>query len=204
MQFDFLFNLNSAAKVVMSRRGVVWTLWALEVVGPTSGGGGTIAFLPSQMLRTWTPAITDHAVTPRRAAASFCTNDNRLNRAVSKTSTLKRDAGSAGTQTEARVSDDEDGDRVALADLPDTITNEVSKVLVLLDFNGLLVCKDKVLGGTCSFRHTPDFVVNYNTFFIRPFARELVCHLLNDPRCEVSQKYVNVSCEYIFHACHDS
>ena len=37
----------------------------------------------------------------------------------------------------------------------------------------------------------PDFVVptgrsHSNAFFLGPLARELVCHLLNDPRCDVA------------------
>ena len=46
------------------RRGVVWTLWALQLVQPTSGDGGLIAFAPSHLLRVWTPA--GEGFTPRQ------------------------------------------------------------------------------------------------------------------------------------------
>ncbi len=53
--------------------------------------------------------------------------------------------------------------------------SEMKKVLVLLelDFNGTLVVRDK----DRSIRNLQaDYSVGYSQFFIRPFARELVCH----------------------------
>ena len=109
---------------------------------------------------------------------------------------LKRTADCVGTQ-EAQAPDDENSDSVSLSELHDTLTeaaDQLSKVLILIDFNGLLVCKDKLQGGVIPMtsRHKPDFVVRYNKFFIRPFAREFVCHLLNDPRCEVQCEKANL------------
>eukprot|EP00854_Cymbomonas_tetramitiformis_P029479 gene29479-36715_t len=63
------------------------------------------------------------------------------------------------------------------------------RVLVLLDFNGLLACRTDSRLPT----RRPEFNVptgKYKQFdkyfYIRPFARELVSCLLNDPRCEVA------------------
>ena len=108
----------------------------------------------------------------------------------------RRTAISVGTQ-KAQASDDEDSDSVSPSGLHDMLTeasDQVSKVLIVLDFNGLLVRKDSLQGGMIPMtsRHTPDFVVPWNKFCIRPFARELVCHLLNDVRCEVQCKIDNI------------
>eukprot|EP00854_Cymbomonas_tetramitiformis_P032419 gene32419-41115_t len=63
------------------------------------------------------------------------------------------------------------------------------RVLILLDLNGLLVCRTKE---RLPLRQ-PDFIVpvGYRKqiptyYYIRPFARELVSCLLHDPRCEVA------------------
>lgn len=73
------------------------------------------------------------------------------------------------------------------ADLPHKAPN---KVLVLLDCNGLLLHRSKTL---FSGRRKPDFNVRTgyrgrfdNYVYIRPHARELICCLLNDSRCEVA------------------
>lgn len=62
------------------------------------------------------------------------------------------------------------------------------KTLILLDFNGTLVYRAK--GGNRVSGRRPDFTVGhgraFSGFFLRPGAREFVCHLLNDPRCEVA------------------
>ena len=109
---------------------------------------------------------------------------------------LRRTAISVGTQ-EAQASDDEDSDSVSPSGLHDMLTeasDQVSKVLIVLDFNGRLVRKDSLQGGMIPVIswHTPDFVVLWNKYCIRPFARELVCHLLNDPRCEVQCEKANI------------
>jgi len=61
------------------------------------------------------------------------------------------------------------------------------KTLILLDFNGTLVYRDKnkeIIGRKADYK--TGVGRSFARFFIRPGARELICHLLNDPRCKVA------------------
>jgi len=69
---------------------------------------------------------------------------------------------------------------------------QITQTLILLDFNGLLAFRDSKNCGVPGSRR-PDFDIptgkykNYPCpFYIRPWARELVYALLNDPRCRVA------------------
>jgi len=94
---------------------------------------------------------------------------------------LRRTAISVGTQ-EAQASDDEDSDSVSPSGLHDMLTeasDQVSKVLIVLDFNGRLVRKDSLQGGMIPMIswHTPDFVVLWNKYFIRPSPPSQRCSM---------------------------
>ena len=71
-------------------------------------------------------------------------------------------------------------------DIGDDAEAAIRKTLVLLDFNGTLVHKTDSGGTLRGGDPTAAFTVRYNTFYVRPGARELVAMLLNDPRCEVA------------------
>lgn len=58
------------------------------------------------------------------------------------------------------------------------------KTLILLDFNGTLAHREKIENSLIQKR--AHYKVRYCKFYIRPGARQLVCRLLNDPRCEVA------------------
>jgi hypothetical protein len=92
----------------------------------------------------------------------------------------------------------DDTDNKLVAKLSSTLqlgtdtASHVRRVLVLLDCNGLLVhlyrselekrCPDKRPRKGIK----PDFFVPFdNEFWLRPYVREFVAHLLNDPRCQV-------------------
>ena len=70
--------------------------------------------------------------------------------------------------------------------------DEIKKVLILLDFNGMLVFRAKDRVGKIK----PDYSVRFTHFYVRPFAREIVCHLLNDPRCKVLSTHTHTNCTH--------
>ena len=70
--------------------------------------------------------------------------------------------------------------------------DEIKKVLILLDFNGMLVFRAKNRVG----KNKPDYSVRFTHFYVRPFAREIVCHLLNDPRCKVLSTHTHTNCTH--------
>jgi hypothetical protein len=113
-------------------------------------------------------------------------------------------APTAGTK-DAGSDDDVDGRNLDDSDL-DALTAQLhqelqlgeeaetrtTQTLVLLDFNGLLAYRDNKNRGVPGSRR-PDFDLptgKYKNFpcpfYIRPWARELMCALLNDPRCQVA------------------
>jgi hypothetical protein len=95
--------------------------------------------------------------------------------------------GKSGSESDGSAKDSEDEDDLSEAlhrelNLSADAESEMKKVLILLDFNGTLVFRDK----DSSIRNIKaDYRVGHTQYFIRPFARELVCHLVNDPRCKV-------------------
>ena len=98
----------------------------------------------------------------------------------------KRTDNDSETESESDIEKSEQSDQDVIEKLHDLHLNigsdaesELKKVLVLLDFNGTLVYRSKVP------MKNADYHVNRTNYTIRPFARELICHLLNDPRCEV-------------------
>ena len=62
-------------------------------------------------------------------------------------------------------------------------SEEVKQLLILLDFNGTLVFRDKK---NLFPKIKGHFFATRTRYTIRPFARELVAHLLNDSRCKVA------------------
>eukprot|EP00457_Paulinella_chromatophora_P006613 gb/GEZN01006632.1/.p1 GENE.gb/GEZN01006632.1/~~gb/GEZN01006632.1/.p1 ORF type:complete len:245 (-),score=18.94 gb/GEZN01006632.1/:675-1409(-) len=72
----------------------------------------------------------------------------------------------------------------------DDATTAICQTLVLIDFNGTLVHRHKsnrplTEGGSDYFR-VSNGRKGDSIYYLRPGAREFVCHLLNDPRCKVA------------------
>jgi hypothetical protein len=114
------------------------------------------------------------------------------------------DAETMGKPGSGITNDSEDEDAVCEAlhrelKLSADAESEMKKVLILLDFNGTLVYRDK----DSSIRNLKaDYRVGHSQYFIRPFARELVCHLINDPRCKVCNHSTTI--QYSLLATHSS
>jgi hypothetical protein len=114
-------------------------------------------------------------------------------KAVKKIDAAAVDKSESGSYSSASDSEDVDSvceDLHRELKLSADAESEIQKVLVLLDFNGTLVFRDK---DKSIARPKADYIVGHSQFFIRPFARELVCYLVNDPRCKVGNYCIDKS-----------